>query len=72
MSLRTAGRITVEKTCDRYPLALLSSSFFVGDHNRVLVRLDSGEDVELRRPLKPEFMAGKSIGLVLDRENLTC
>ena len=48
------------------------SSFFLGDHHRVQVRLDSGEEVVLKLPPKQMFTVGESIGLELDAESLVC
>jgi len=48
------------------------SSFFLGDHNRVQVRLESSEDVVLKLPPKQTFTVGDSIGLELDAGNFKC
>jgi putative spermidine/putrescine transport system ATP-binding protein len=48
------------------------SSFFLGDHNRVQVRLDSSEHVVLKLPPKQTFTVGDSIGLEVDKGNLVC
>ncbi len=42
------------------------SSFFLGDHIRVQVRLDSAEEVVLKLPPKQSFTVGDSIGLEVD------
>jgi ABC-type Fe3+/spermidine/putrescine transport system ATPase subunit len=48
------------------------SSFFLGDHNRVQVRLDSAEEVVLKLPPKLTFTVGDSIGLEVDTGSLVC
>lgn len=48
------------------------SSFFLGDHNRVQVRLDSSDEVVLKLPPKQTFTVGDSIGLELDTGSLIC
>jgi len=48
------------------------SSFFLGDHNRVQVRLDSAEEVVLKLPPKQNFTVGDSIGLELQTGSFTC
>jgi len=48
------------------------SSFFLGDHNRVQVRLDSSEEVVLKLPPKQSFVVGDSIGLEVDSGSLVC
>ena len=48
------------------------SSFFLGDHNRVQVRLDSSEEVVLKLPPKQTFSVGDSIGLEVDAGSLVC
>ena len=48
------------------------SSFFLGDHNRVQVRLDSSEEVVLKLPPKQSFAVGDSIGLEVDTGSLVC
>jgi hypothetical protein len=48
------------------------SSFFLGDHNRVQVRLDSAEEVILKLPPKQSFTVGDSIGLEVDAVSLVC
>lgn len=48
------------------------SSFFLGDHNRVQVRLDSSEEVVLKLPSKQTFIVGDSIGLEVDTGSLVC
>jgi putative spermidine/putrescine transport system ATP-binding protein len=51
---------------------LVISSFFLGDHNRVQVRLDSAEEVVLKLPPKQTFTVGDSIGLEVDAGSLAC
>ena len=48
------------------------SSFFLGDHNRVQVRLDSAEEVVLKLPPKQSFAVGDLIGLEVDAGSLAC
>ena len=48
------------------------SSFFLGDHNRVQVRLDTAEEVVLKLPPKQSFAVGDSIGLEVDTGSLVC
>ncbi len=48
------------------------SSFFLGDHNRVQVRLDSAEEVVLKLPSKQSFAVGDLIGLEVDAGSLAC
>jgi hypothetical protein len=48
------------------------SSFFLGDHNRVQVRLDSSEEVVLKLPPKQTFTVGDAIGLKLDTRDFEC
>ena len=48
------------------------SCFFLGDHNRVQVRLDSAEEVVLKLPPKQRFTVGDSIGLEVDAGSLAC
>ncbi|MEI6733873.1 MAG: ABC transporter ATP-binding protein [Comamonadaceae bacterium] len=48
------------------------SSFFLGDHNRVQVRLDSAEEVVLKLPPKQSFTVGDAIGLEVDTGGLAC
>jgi putative spermidine/putrescine transport system ATP-binding protein len=48
------------------------SSFFLGDHNRVQVLLDSSEEVVLKLPPKQTFAVGDSIGLEVDTGSLVC
>jgi len=48
------------------------SSFFLGDHNRVQVRLDSSEEVILKLPPKQTFAVGDPIGLEVDAGGLVC
>jgi len=48
------------------------SSFFLGDHNRVQVRLDSAEEVVLKLPPKQSFTVGDAIGLEVDAGSLVC
>jgi putative spermidine/putrescine transport system ATP-binding protein len=48
------------------------SSFFLGDHNRVQVRLESSEEVVLKLPPKQTFAVGDSIGLEVDTGSLVC
>ncbi len=48
------------------------SNFFLGDHNRVQVRLDSAEEVVLKLPPKQSFTVGDSIGLEVDTRGLVC
>jgi putative spermidine/putrescine transport system ATP-binding protein len=48
------------------------SSFFLGDHNRVQVRLDTDEEVVLRLPPKQTFAVGDLIGLEVDTGTLVC
>jgi putative spermidine/putrescine transport system ATP-binding protein len=48
------------------------SCFFLGDHNRVQVRLDSAEEVVLKLPPKQTFSVGDSIGLEVDTGSLVC
>jgi putative spermidine/putrescine transport system ATP-binding protein len=48
------------------------SSFFLGDHNRVQVRLESSEEVVLKLPPKQSFTVGDSIGLEVDTGSLVC
>jgi putative spermidine/putrescine transport system ATP-binding protein len=48
------------------------SSFFLGDHNRVQVRLETAEEVVLKLPPKHSFTVGDSIGLEVDTGGLAC
>jgi putative spermidine/putrescine transport system ATP-binding protein len=48
------------------------SSFFLGDHHRVQVRLDSSEEVVLKLPPKQTFTVGDAIGLKLDTRDFQC
>jgi putative spermidine/putrescine transport system ATP-binding protein len=48
------------------------SCFFLGDHHRVIVKMQSGEDVSIKLPARQQVLVGESVGLLIAPETAPC
>ena len=48
------------------------SCFFLDDHHRVIVKMQSGEDVSIKLPARQQALVGESVGLIIKPESAPC